>query len=161
MLYIIRKGSFGMRLAARVFSRNFGGLLDQTSYWRGWRACIDVVGCPPSTIRMPAALSYFLTQGACKRLHEGCHDSRTRASSRKSHIVLRFLIHTQVVTTKPQYLTSQSPLEPLRLLVTQLVYSRRHARQPPGCEEGTRPVRHVFVGGRCGGAELQFLVVSF
>jgi len=36
--------------------------------------------------------------------------------------------------------------------VTQLVYSRRHARQQTRCEEGTRSVRHDFVGGRCGGA---------
>ena len=56
------------------------------------------------------------------------------------------------VTTKPQQLTGQSPLEPFRLLVTQLVCSCRHARQPTLCEEGTRSVSHVFVGGRCGGA---------
>jgi len=56
------------------------------------------------------------------------------------------------VTTKPQYLTSQSSLGAFRLLMTQLAYSRRHARQPTGCEECTRSVRHVFVGGRCGGA---------
>ena len=61
-------------------------------------------------------------------------------------------LETENVTTKPQYLTSQSSLEPFRLLVTQLVYSRRHARQPTGCEEGTRSVRDGFVGGRCGGA---------
>ncbi len=57
-----------------------------------------------------------------------------------------------IVTTKPQQLTSQSSLEPFRLLLKQLVCSRRHARQPTRCEEGTRSVRHVFVGGRCGGA---------
>ena len=52
-------------------------------------------------------------------------------------------------------MTSQSSLEPFRLLVTQLVYRRRHARQPTGCEECTRSVRDGFGGGRCGGAELQ------
>ena len=62
------------------------------------------------------------------------------------------LIFSLIVTTKPQQLTSQPSLEPFRLLVTQLVYSRRHARQPTRCEECTRLVRHVFVGGRCGGA---------
>jgi len=56
------------------------------------------------------------------------------------------------VTTKPQYLTSQPSLESFRLLGTHLVYSRRRARQPTGCEEGTRSVRPGFVGGRCGGA---------
>ena len=62
------------------------------------------------------------------------------------------LIFSLIVTTKPQQLTSQPSLEPFRLLVTQLVYSRGHARQPTGCEEGTRSVRHGFGGGRCGGA---------
>jgi len=32
------------------------------------------------------------------------------------------------------------------------VYSRRHARQPTRCDEGTRSVRDGFGGGRCGGA---------
>ena len=37
------------------------------------------------------------------------------------------------VTTKPQQLTNQSSLEPFKLLETQLVCSRRHARQPTRC----------------------------
>ena len=59
---------------------------------------------------------------------------------------------TSTNPTQPQQLTSQSSLEPFRLLVTRLVCSRRQARQPTRCEEGTRSVRHVFGGGRCGGA---------
>ena len=69
-----------------------------------------------------------------------------------SRLAAGFWFYSFSVTTEPQQLTSQSSLEPFRLLVTQLVCSRRHARQPTRCEECTRSVRHVFVGGRCGGA---------
>ncbi len=59
----------------------------------------------------------------------------------------RQFIQSEWVTTKPQQLTSQPSLEPFRLLMTQLVWSCRHARQPTHCEEGTRSVRHVFYRG--------------
>ena len=58
----------------------------------------------------------------------------------------------RIVIAKPRQLTSQSSLEPFRLLLPQLVCSRRHARQQTRCEECTRSVRDGFVGGRCGGA---------
>ncbi len=54
--------------------------------------------------------------------------------------------------TKPRKLTGQLFLEACRLLVTGLVGGRGDARQRTGCDEGIRSMRHVFVGGRCGGA---------
>ena len=38
--------------------------------------------------------------------------------------------------------------------MTQLVYSRRHARQPTRYDEGTWSVRHGFVGGVAGAQPL-------
>ncbi len=63
-------------------------------------------------------------------------------------------LRTPFVTIRPQYLTSQSSLEPFSFLVTELVYSRGLARQPTRCEEGTRSVRDGFVGGVAGAQPL-------
>ena len=135
------------------------------------RPCADQTHCAPrkSLIRQSFALLFCIvvfpgllyawcgtTSGAWKPLWQSRlrnqNGNISRAASLNGCASGCPAQHRLRVTTKPQYLTSQSSLEPFRLLVTQLVCSRRQARQPTRCEEGTRSVRHVFVGGRCGGA---------